>query len=380
MTGTARTVKAPVLRATGGPMALEEITVLPPGPGQVMVRLAATGVCHSCLHSIDGSLAGTPMPIILGDEGAGVVDQLGSGVTGLAPGDHVVLSWAPSCGACRECLHGKPARCRNKPAFGYLPGGTTSFRATGPDGACGAGEEVFHYGPATCAPYTIVPASGAIKISESVPLRLAALVGCSVTTGAGAVLRTAAVQAGQSVAVVGCGGVGLNAVLAAHLAGASPVIAVDPVDLKLDAARQLGATATVRSKGPGLADGIRAAAGGGADVVIVAVGSTDAIEAGVEALAPGGKCVIIGAPPTGARLSIDPHALRAEEKALLGCSYGSCNPPADFPLFIELFQAGRLPLDRLVSREYRLSEINEAYANLASGQDLRGLIVFDEDQ
>jgi Zn-dependent alcohol dehydrogenase len=284
----------------------------------------------------------------------------------------VVLSWAPSCGTCRECLHGKPARCRTKPAFGYLPGGTTSFRA--------GTEEVFHYGPATCAPYTIVPASGAIKISESVPLRLAALVGCSVTTGAGAVLRTAAVRAGQSVAVVGCGGVGLNAVLAAHLAGASPVIAVDPVDLKLDAARQFGATATVRSKGPGLADGIRAATDGyGADVVIVAVGSTDAIEQGVEALAPGGTCVIIGAPPTGARLSIDPHALRAEEKALLGCSYGSCNPPADFPLFIELFQAGRLPLDRLVSREYRLSEINEAYANLASGQDLRGLIVFDED-
>lgn len=372
-TGTARTVKAPVLRATGVPMAMEEITVLPPGPGQVMVRLAASGVCHSCLHSIDGSLAGTPMPIILGDEGAGVVDQVGAGVTGLAPGDHVVLSWAPSCEACRECLRGHPARCRNKPSFGYLPGETTSFLV--------GDEVVFHYGPATSSPYTVVPATGAIKVSESVPLRLAALVGCSVTTGAGAVLRTAAVRAGQSVAVVGCGGVGLNAVLAAHLAGASPVIAVDPVQLKLDAAREFGATAAVRGAGPGLADGIRDATGGyGADVVIVAVGSTDAIEQGVDALAPGGTCVIIGAPPTGARLSIDPHALRAEEKALLGCSYGSCNPPADFPLFIELFQAGRLPLDKLVSREYRLSEINEAYANLASGQDLRGLIVFDETE
>lgn len=370
-TGTARTVKAPVLRATGVPMAMEEITVLPPGPGQVMVRLAASGVCHSCLHSIDGSLAGTPMPIILGDEGAGVVDQVGAGVTGLAPGDHVVLSWAPSCEACRECLRGHPARCRHKPEFGYLPDGATYFRA--------GDEVVFHYGPATSSPYTVVPATGAIKVSESVPLKLAALVGCSVTTGAGAVLRTAAVQAGQSVAVVGCGGVGLNAVLAAHLAGASPVVAVDPVQLKLDAAREFGATAAVRGAGPGLADGIRDATDGrGADVVIVAVGSTDAIEQGVDALAPGGTCVIIGAPPTGARLSIDPHALRAEEKALRGCSYGSCNPPADFPLFIELFQAGRLPLDKLVSREYRLSEINEAYANLASGQDLRGLIVFDE--
>jgi S-(hydroxymethyl)glutathione dehydrogenase/alcohol dehydrogenase len=345
-----------------------------------MVRLVASGVCHSCLHSIDGSLAGTPMPIILGDEGAGVVDQVGPGVTGLAPGDHVVLSWAPSCEACRECLRGHPARCRNKPEFGYLPDGATYFRATGPDGASGVGEVVFHYGPATSSPYTVVPATAAIKVSDTVPLKLAALVGCSVTTGAGAVLRTAATQAGQSVAVVGCGGVGLNAILAAHLAGASPVVAVDPVQLKLDAALQLGATTAVRGAGPGLADGIRDATGGyGADVVIVAVGSTDAIEQGVDALAPGGTCVIIGAPPTGARLSIDPHALRAEEKALLGCSYGSCNPPADFPLFIELFQAGRLPLDRLVSREYRLSEINEAYANLASGQDLRGLIVFDEE-
>ena len=156
-------------------------------------------------------------------------------------------------------------------------------------------------------------------------------------------LRTAAVRAGQSVAVVGCGGVGLNAVLAAHLAGASPVVAVDPVELKLDAAQRMGATAAVRSAGPGMADGIREATGGGADVVIVAVGSTDAIEQGVDALAPGGKCVVIGAPPTGARLSIDPHALRAEEKALFGCSYGSCDPPADFPLFIDLFQGRAAP-------------------------------------
>jgi Zn-dependent alcohol dehydrogenase len=250
------------------------------------------------------------------------------------------------------------------------PGETTSFRA--------GQEEIFHYGPATCSPYAIVPASGAIKISSSVPLRQAALVGCSTTTGAGAVLRTAAVQCGQSVAVIGCGGVGLNAVHAAHLAGANPVIAVDPVAIKLDAAQRLGATGTVRSAGPGMAEAIRAATDGGADVVIVAVGSTDAIEQGVEALAPGGKCVVIGAPPTGAMVSIDLHALRAEEKALLGCSYGSCNPPVDFPMFIDLYQSGRLALDSLVSRIYRLPEINEAYENLARGEDLRGLIVFDE--
>ena len=365
-----RVVKAPVFRAVGTPMALEEVTVAPPGPGEVRVRMAAAGVCHSCLHSIDGSLEGTPLPIILGDEGAGVVADVGQGVTGLGPGDHVVLSWAPSCGACPQCLRGKPARCRNKPTFGYLPGEKTAFHA--------GDEEVFHYGPATFSPYVVVPASGAIKIRADVPLRQAALVGCATTTGAGAVLRTAAVQAGQAVAVIGCGGVGLNAVHAAYLAGASQVIAVDPVQLKLDAARKLGASHTVCSAGPDVADAIASMTDGGVDAVIVAVGSTSAVEQGVAALGPGGKCVIVGAPPTGAMLAIDPHALRAQEKALLGCSYGSCNPPADFPMFIDLYQAGRFALDAIVSRVYRLDELNEAFDNLARGKDLRGVVAFDE--
>jgi S-(hydroxymethyl)glutathione dehydrogenase/alcohol dehydrogenase len=333
------------------------------------VALAASGVCHSCLHSIDGSLAGTPLPIILGDEGAGIVTEVGPGTVGLAPGDHVVLSWAPSCASCKECLRGRPARCLHKPTFGYLPGETTRFRA--------AGAEIFHFGPSTLSPYVVVPASGAIKITKAIPLRQAALIGCSVTTGAGAVLRTAGVQCGQSVAVIGCGGVGLNAVHAAHLAGASPVVAVDPVQIKLDAARTLGATQTVASAGPDVAAAIRDATGGGADVVIVAVGATLAIEQGVEALGPGGKCVVIGAPPTGAMLQIDPHQLRAQEKSLMGCSYGSCNPPADFPMFIDLYLSGRFALDALVSRIYQPAEINEAFDNLASGQDLRGLVVFD---
>lgn len=365
-----RTVKAPVFRAVGTPMVLEEITVAPPGQGEVLVRMAAGGVCHSCLHSIDGSLEGTPLPIILGDEGAGVVAGIGSGVTGLEAGDHVVLSWAPSCGACKECLRGRPARCRNKPTFGYLPGEKTAFHA--------GDEPVFHYGPATFSPFVVVPASGAIKIRDDVPLREAALVGCATTTGAGAVLRTAAVQAGQTVAVIGCGGVGLNAVHAAYLAGASQVIAVDPVRLKLDAARELGATDVIASAGADVADAIAAITDGGVDAVIVAVGAALAVEQGVAALGPGGKCVVVGAPPTGAMLSIDPHGLRAQEKALLGCSYGSCNPPVDFPLFIDLYKAGRFKLDAMFSRVYRPEEINEAFDNLANGRDLRGVIVFDE--
>ena len=365
-----RTIRAPVLRAVGVPMVIEELTLLPPSQGEVVVRLVASGVCHSCLHAMDGSLQGTPMPIVLGDEGAGVVEEVGPGANELRPGDHVVISWAPGCGACRECLRGRPARCRREPTVGYLPGETTRFRK---------GEEViYHFGPATFSPYVVVPARGAIKITDSIPLQQAALVGCSVSTGAGAVLRTARVECGQSVAVIGCGGVGLNAVHAASLVGAYPIIAIDPVALKLDVARRLGATATIPKSGTEMVEAIRSASDGGADVVIVAVGSSRAIEHGVEALGAGGKCVVIGAPPTGEMLSIDPQALRAEEKTLVGSSYGSCNPPLDFPMFLELYQAGRYAIDDLVSRVYQLGDINEAFENLANGKDLRGLIVFDE--
>jgi S-(hydroxymethyl)glutathione dehydrogenase/alcohol dehydrogenase len=307
---------------------------------------------------------------VLGDEGAGVVAEVGDGVTTVETGDHVILSWAPSCGRCRECLGGRPARCTRKPPFGLMGDGETRFRK--------GDEAIFHYGPATSSPYVVVPGSAAIKIDKSVPLERAALVGCSVSTGAGAVFNTAGVTVGQSVAVVGCGGVGLNAVHAAHLAGAFPVIAVDPVEIKLDAARRLGASSVVASSGTDMAEAIRAEGGGGVDVVIVAVGSCVAIEQAMAALNPGGKCVVIGAPPTGAMLRIDPHSLRAGERILMGCSYGSCNPPVDFPKLVEMFQSGRFKVDEMVSRRYALSEINEAYENLASGKDLRGLIVFDD--
>ncbi len=363
------TVEAPVFRQVGVPMEMEEITVLPPRSGEVAVRLVAGGVCHSCLHSIDGSLEGTPLPIVLGDEGAGVVVECGDGVTTVAPGDHVILSWAPSCGGCRQCLGGRPARCTRKPQFGLMGDGETRFRR--------GDETIFHYGPATSSPFVVVPETGAIKIDNSVPLERAALIGCSVSTGAGAVFNTAGVTVGQSVAVVGCGGVGLNAVHAAHLAGAYPVIAVDPVEIKLEAARRLGASGWVSSSGSDMAESIRSESGGGVDVVIVAVGSCVAIEQGMAALNPGGKCVVIGAPPSGAMLSIDPHSLRAGEKMLMGCSYGSCNPPVDFPKLVELLQSGQFKVDETISRRYALSEINEAYENLASGKDLRGLIVFD---
>jgi S-(hydroxymethyl)glutathione dehydrogenase/alcohol dehydrogenase len=365
-----RIVEAPVLRKARVPLVLEEITVLPPREGEVLVRLVASGVCHSCLHRFDGSLTDARMPAILGDEGAGIIEEVGPGTTGLQPGDHVVLSWAPGCGACKECLKGRPARCRVSAEPGCLTGDTTRFSR--------GDETIYHNGPSTFSPLVVVNSRAAIKIKDSISLQAATLVGCAVTTGAGAVLRTARVECGQSVAVIGCGGVGLNSVIAASIAGAYPIVAVDPVAIKLDAAQKLGATAVISASGHDIAEAVRSATGGGADVVIVAVGNSLAIEQGVEALAPGGKCVVVGAPPSGEKISVDPHGLRGEERTLMGSSYGSCNPPLDFPMFIELYESGRLPLDDLVSRTYQLSEINEALANLAAGQDLRGLVVFDK--
>jgi S-(hydroxymethyl)glutathione dehydrogenase / alcohol dehydrogenase len=367
--GSVRKVVAPVLRAPGVSMELEEISLLPPREGEVMVRLVASGVCHSCLHWTDGTHRGSPLPIILGDEGSGVVEEIGPDVSGLAVGDHVVLSWAPGCGVCKQCLRGRPALCTKKPAVGLMDDGTTRFRR--------GDDAIYHLGPSTFSPYSVVAARAAIKVDRSVPLRTAALIGCAVSTGAGAIIHTAEVKCGQSVAVVGCGGIGLNAIYAAGLCGAHPIVAVDPLISKLDAARRLGATETIRLSGAGVGETVRSVTDGGADVVVVAVGDTLAIEQGVEALAPGGKCVVVGAPPSGEVLTIDPHQLRAQEKVLMGCSYGSCNPPVDFPMFTSLYRAGRFALDEFISRTYELSEVNEALINLADGKDLRGVIVFD---
>jgi S-(hydroxymethyl)glutathione dehydrogenase/alcohol dehydrogenase len=306
-------VTAPILRAPGTPMRLEPMAVMPPEPGEVLVRLVASGVCHTCLHTIDGSIAGIPMPIVLGDEGAGVVEEIGSGVTGLKRGDHVVLSWAPSCGACRQCLKGRPALCTNKLPFGLLRDGATAFR-------CGD-EVVYHFGPSTFSPYVVVPSSAAVKVSDELPLERAVLVGCAVTTGAGAVLRTAGVRFGESVVVIGCGGIGLNAIQAAALAGGQPIVGVDPVELKLEAARRFGATETIRYRGSSIAGEVRAITRGGADVAVVAVGSTEMVQQAVDALAPGGRCVIVGVPPSGDLIQLDPNVLRAEEKIVMGSSY-----------------------------------------------------------
>ncbi|MDO8187091.1 Zn-dependent alcohol dehydrogenase [Conexibacter sp. JD483] len=367
--GTTLEVDVPVLVATGRPLEIQRLTVDPPQAGEVRIQMAASGVCHSCLHAVDGSHEGLPLPLVLGDEGAGTIESVGTGVVGLAPGDRVIISWAPGCGRCRSCQAGKPGVCLDPPPFGGGIDGTPRFHRDG--------EPVHHYGPATYAPYTVIPARGAIKLPDAMPLELAALVGCAVTTGCGGVLNAARVRAGESVAVFGCGGIGLSAVLGAVVAGATPIVGVDTRAAKLDYARELGATLTVDASAGDPAEQIKALVPGGVDHAIVAVGDATAVEQAFAALAVGGTCVLLGNPPTRTKpIELPPHQLLVGERTLVGSVYGSSNPPLDFPRFVDLHLAGRLPLDRLVTRRYPLDEADQAFADLAAGELARGLIVF----
>jgi S-(hydroxymethyl)glutathione dehydrogenase/alcohol dehydrogenase len=362
-------MQAAVLYQASEPLVVEDVELDAPHAGEVLVRLAASGVCHSCLHIMDGSMAWPDMPVVLGDEGAGIVEQVGTGVSSVAPGDHVILSWSPACGRCRYCATGRPQLCERRPARGVMLDGTTRRRVRG--------QAVTHMGPATYATHTIVSADSAIKIRDDMPLDKAALIGCAVTTGTGAVINTARVPAGASLAIFGVGGIGLNAVQGGRLAGAFPLIAVDVADNKLEFARTLGATHTVNGAQVDPVQKIRdLTAGRGAEFTVVAVGNTGAIQQAWDALAPGGTCVVIGAPPPGETIAVNPAYLYRDEKRLTGSRYGSSRPLDDFARFVDLYLGGKLELDALITREYALTEVNEAHRALAAGENMRGLIVF----
>lgn len=359
---------APVLLKPREPMQMLEIDLDDPGPGEVRVKMAASGVCHSCLHAYDGSHSGIPMPIVLGDEGSGVVESVGPGCTRLQPGDHVIISWAPDCGACKYCALGYPGLCLNGPGAGQAYGGGTRFHMDG--------EPVYHYGPATYGPYIVVPEAAAVEVRKDFPLDLAALIGCSVTTGFGAVVNTADVRAGQSVAVFGCGGVGLNAIQGAAVTGAYPIIGIDILDSKLELARHFGATHTINLSNEDLMEAVKKIAGDGVDASFVAVGNTRAMEQGLEILAKQGVEVVIGLPGTGETFPVNPRLLMVGERRILGSRYGSGNPMVEFPRMVELAMAGLLKVEDLVTKRYDLDEADEAFRALAAGEQARGLIVF----
>jgi Zn-dependent alcohol dehydrogenase len=361
-------IRAAVLEETGGRQHVTELDLADPRDGEVLVRLRASGVCHSDQNAIDGTAA-TPCPAVLGHEGAGVVEAVGPGVSRVRPGDHVALSWAPSCGECEECLRDLPQLCTTAwPAMGQggLLDGTTRLSRDG--------EPVHHYSfISSFAEATVLPERSCVPIPRDVPFEIAGLVGCAVTTGTGAVWRTAGVRPGERVAVIGCGGVGLSAVIGAVAAGAGVVVAVDLSQAKLDLARELGATdgVLVGATPDDTAAAVVEASGGGVDYAIEATGRTDAMTTAFLSTRRRGAAVLIGIPREDAVVSLPALSIPRMERRVLGSLYGSSRPERDFPLTLDLYRRGRLPLDKLVSHRLPLDGVNEAFDLLRGGEATR---------
>ncbi|GGB40413.1 alcohol dehydrogenase [Sphingomonas metalli] len=377
-------IEAAVLRRRGAPrpyaesrpLAIETLELDPPGQGEVLVRIAAAGLCHSDLSVIDGSRP-RPVPMALGHEAAGVVEALGADVGDLAVGNHVVMVFMPSCGHCLPCAEGRPALCEPGAAAngaGTLLSGAVRLHDPAMDAAAGAVHH--HLGCSAFASHAVVARRSLVKVDADLPLHEAALFGCAVLTGVGAVINTAAVRAGQTVAVVGLGGVGLAAVLGAIAAGAAQVIAVDLMEDKLALARGLGASATVLA-GADAAAQVRALTAGGCDVVLEMAGSVRALESAVAMTRRGGTTVTAGLPPADAALPVNIVALVGEERTLKGSYIGTCVPMRDIPRYVALYRAGRLPVDRLVSGYLSLAEINQGFDALAEGRAVRQIVRFD---
>jgi S-(hydroxymethyl)glutathione dehydrogenase/alcohol dehydrogenase len=354
-------MKAAVLYEVNKPLVVEEIDIDEPQQGEVLVKTVAAGVCHSDLHFMEGTWP-YPLPVVMGHEGAGIIEQVGEGVTAVQPGDHVILSFIPWCGACRYCAEGRPFLCTQ--------GGSRTIHLHK------GGQNIFAFlSVSSFAEHMVVPQNGVVKIREDAPLEKVALVGCGVTTGVGAVVNTAKVQAGSSVVVVGTGGVGLNVIQGAVLAGAAQIVAVDILDNKLEMAKQFGATHTVNASAGDPVAAVRELTGGGPDYAFEVIGSTETVAQAWNMVGAGGKVIVVGMVPFGQKVCIDGNALM-REKSLLGCLYGSTRPLVDMPRIVELYMAGRLKIDELVSRTYPLERINEAFAALKNGEVARSIIKF----
>jgi S-(hydroxymethyl)glutathione dehydrogenase/alcohol dehydrogenase len=367
----ARNGKAAICRELNKPVVVEELTFDPPKRGEVMVKLAACGVCHSDLSATNGTIA-LPPPLVLGHEGAGEVIEVGEGVTGLTVGDKVVSNWVYMCGKCRFCASGRPVLCLEQHKALTTPlEGTPRVRD-----ASGKPLGIFS-GCGVMAEYATVSVENVVRIDPKIPLDRAALVGCAVTTGVGAVFNTARVEPGSTVAVFGCGGVGLNVIQGAAVAGAERILAIDTMPAKLEMAKQFGATDTlVIQPGEDPTKTIKKLTGGGPDYAFECVGVAALAEAAYKAIRRGGKAVVVGvARPTDAA-SFRPMSMVFEEKTLQGSFFGSCVPRVDFPRMLQLYMAGRLKLDELITRRYSIDEAPQAFADLGAGRNARGVIVF----
>jgi S-(hydroxymethyl)glutathione dehydrogenase/alcohol dehydrogenase len=364
-------VRAAVFYEKGVPFSVETLDLEEPKAGEVLVKMAAAGVCHSDWHLMTGATQ-HETPVVPGHEGAGVVEVVGEGVTRVEPGDHVALNWAPSCGECFYCLRDRPSLCET--FVGPLWGGTM---LDGTTRYSKGGEIVYHFSGLACFSERIVVAEQAcVPLSKEVPLGVAALIGCAVTTGVGSVLNTAAVEPGSSVLVYGAGGVGLSIIMGARLAGASRIIAVDTNETKGDLAQQFGATDVLINSPDVVADVGGMTGGRGADYVFEAVGIPALQEEALQATRPGGTVVLVGLTSMGSGTNLPGAIITRQEKTVTGSYYGSANTVRDFPLYADLYLKGQLDLDRLVTRTYSLDQINEGYAEMLEGEIARGLIVF----
>jgi len=363
----------PTPYAESQPLVVEEVELAGPGPGEVLVEIAGAGLCHSDLSVIDGSRPRV-MPMVLGHEASGIVREVGPGVHDLAPGDHVVFSFVPVCGRCLPCATGRPALCENGARAniaGTLLDGSRHFRNA-------AGQELHHHlGVSAFSQFTVAAQESLVKIDPTVPLEIAALFGCAVMTGVGAVMNTARVEPGAGVAVFGLGGVGLSAVLGAQAAGAYPIVAVDILEAKLTLARELGATHTVNAAREDPVAAVKELTGGGAPYAFESVGNEQVLIQAYQATRRGGTTVTIGLPHPSRQFAVPAVSLVAEERTVKGSYMGSAVPRRDIPRFIALYQAGRLPVDRLLTRTIRLEEINPAFDALARGEAVRQVIRFE---
>lgn len=356
--------------AKSRPLVIEELDLAPPGPGEVLVKIRAAGLCHSDLSTINGDRP-RQMPMALGHEAAGEVVETGPGVRDLKPGDHVILVFVPSCGHCLPCAEGRPALC--EPGFrsngaGTLLSGATRLTLNG--------KPVFHHiGVSAFADYAVIAQESAVKIDPTLPFEEAALFGCAVVTGAGAVINTAKVPPGTTVAVVGLGGVGLMSLLAAKLSGCRTIVAIDMLDDKLALARQLGATHAVNARDPKCIEQVKDLTQGGVDFAFEMASSVKALELAYKVTKRGGTTVTASLPHPTHTMALPGTNLVAEERTIKGSYVGSCVPSRDIPRFIALHQQGLLPVNRLMSERIGFDEINEGFDRLADGVAVRQILV-----
>lgn len=370
-------MRAAVLREAGGRLAVEDVELAGPGPGEVSVRVEAAGVCHTELHYTSGAMT-CPLPVVLGHEGVGTVEAVGEGVRDVSAGQRVAFTWRPRCGQCAYCVTGRPVMCTYggvQARSGGLMDGTTRLRDA-------TGAPVHHFLGVSCfAERAVLARAAVVVLPDDAPAEVAAVAGCAVVTGVGAVVNVAAAgapAAGRSLLVVGAGGVGLSAVMGAVLVGADPVVVVDVAPARLQLARELGATHAVDASGLApeqVVEAVREVTGGGADLAVEAVGAPATLQQAFSALRPGGTLVACGLGATTSTAAFGVNELVQQQKRVVGSLYGSANPPVDLPRLLALHRAGRLPLDRLLGARYALDDVATAYDDLVAGAVGRAVVL-----